>query len=921
VPEVILQTKLNIPPLRPSLVPRPRLIEKLNEGLFAESSVDESHLFNRKLTLISAPAGFGKTTLGSSWIQQLDVSTAWLSLDEGENEPNRFVYYMIAALQEAHGELGQSAISLLQSPQPPPVETLLTLLINDLANMAGRVVLVFDDYHVISELDVHKAITFLLDNQPPQLHLVIIGRSDPVFPLHRLRGSGQMTGIYAHDLRFTDAEAASFLNETMGFNLSLEEVSALEKRTEGWVAGLQLAALSMQDMQDPSEFISIFAGDDRYISDYLIGEVFERQPEQVKDFLLRTTILDRFCAPLCDAILGAEVRGLEMADSVRMPSSQAIIERLDQSNLFIISLDNKREWYRYHHLFADFLLLRLRERPVDEIANLHRRAAAWYSQQGFTEEAILQHLAARDYARAGDLIERVGVRLIVQGQLRKMLDWLAALPEEFLSTRPLLCVCHAWILNVTGQAAAVEPLLQEAERDLAGIEPRQAQHIRGLIDMIRAYRARRQGNLPRSIELLSQASANLSPNDLLVRSTVNLNLGFNYLIMGKLARTERTLQLARKEGQAVDAVYITLIAMAVQANSYVAQAKLHQAIALYEEAIAYGLIRNHGRPFPPAGYAYAGLGQVMYEQNNVDTAEQLLTQAVELGESIADWSMMRRGLLPLAWLKQMAGDPVTAQKLWQQALDVVHQAESERVAAQLQVQWARLKLMQAESDSSALATAAEWAETYRQRQPDASSYQEASAQMTLAQVELAQGQIDQAILRLNRLAESAAAGEQTDNLIKIQTLQAFAYDAKGDGTTALERLGEALIPAAPEGYVRTFVDHGPPMQRLLKEAAIRGLASDFVARLLSSFPAAPQGEISSPQPVSSRDHELLVEPLTERELSMLRLMAAGLSNREIADELYLSVNTIKVYASRIYSKLGTHRRGEAVARAQELGFL
>jgi LuxR family maltose regulon positive regulatory protein len=370
------------------------------------------------------------------------------------------------------------------------------------------------------------------------------------------------------------------------------------------------------------------------------------------------------------------------------------------------------------------------------------------------------------------------------------------------------------------------------------------------------------------------------------------------------------------DGQAAGAVYITLIAMAVQADNYVAQAKLRKAVTLYKEAIAYGLAHNHDRPFPPAGYAYAGLGQVMYEQNELGKAEQLLTQAVQLGERINDWSIMCRGLLPLAWLMQMTGDSAAARALWQQALSVVHQAESERVEAQLEAQWVRFQLVQGISDSSALAKAAEWAATYRNRQPDASSYQEATAQMILAQVELNQGQIDQAIMRLNQLVAPAAAGGQNDNLIKIQTLQAITYDAKGDDVTALERLGDALALAEPEGYVRTFVNHGQPVQRLLQEAAIRGLASDYITRLLSSFPAALQGDTLSSQPVRP-----LVEPLTERELSMLRLMAAGLSNREIAGELYLSVNTIKVYASRIYSKLGVHRRAEAVVRAQELDLI
>ena len=905
--ETLLRTKLFVPPLRPKLVPRPQLIERLNQGL----------QLGHKLTLVSAPAGFGKTTLISSWIRQLDMPEAWLSLDEGDNEPNRFVFYMIAALREAYSELGESAVTLMQSPQPPPTETLLTLLINDLAKLTARVILVLDDYHVIQNLEIHKTITFLLDNQPPRMQLVIISRSDPVFPLHRLRGSGQMIGIYVRDLRFTGTEVASFLNETMGLSLSPEEVATIERRTEGWVAGLQLAALSMQEMPDPSGFVRVFAGDDRYISDYLIGEVFEHQPAQFQEFLLRTAILDRFSASLCDALLGVEGWKTRIDDPGQKLSSRTIIERLDQSNLFIISLDNKRTWYRYHHLFADFLRLRLRERPSTERADLHHRAATWYAQHGFTQEAVHHCLLAEDFTQAADLIERVGVRLIVLGQHGRVLSWLAELPDDLVHRRPLLCVCHAWILTVTGQAAAFETLLRQAEQALPTVEPDSARHIKGLIDMLRAYRARNQGNLSRSIKLLRQASESLSTSDLLVRSTVNLNLGFNYLLKGLLVRATQALEEASQDSLVAGAVYIQLIAMAVLANSYVAQGKLRRAIALYEEAIAYGLTHNHDRPFPPAGYAYAGLGQVMYEQNKLEKAEQLLTKAIELGESIADWSIVRRGLLPLAWLRQMAGNPDAAQELWQQALKVVHEAGSERVEAQLGAHWVRLQLTHALPGSSVMDAARKWARAYQQ-QPDTSSYQEVLPQMTLAQVELAQGRIDQASLRLNRLAERAAAGSQIDNLIKIQTLQAVAHNAKGESSMALKVLDEALVLAAPEGYVRTFVDHGSPMRRLLREAAVRHPASDYVVHLLAAFPAAPQEAIDAPHSAIQRTP---AEPLTEREQSILRLIAAGLSNREIAAELFLSINTIKTYTSRIYGKLDVHRRAEAVDRAHDLGLL
>jgi LuxR family maltose regulon positive regulatory protein len=908
--EVILQTKLHIPSLRPAQIQRKQLLDKLNDRLQTADG-----RFSRKLTLVSAPPGFGKTTLISNWLHQLDLPASWLSLDAGDNEPGRLLYTMIVALQQAQPELGDSALSLLQAPQRPPMETLLTLLINDLANMAGQVIFVLDDYHVIQDLEIHKAITYLLENQPPQLHLVIISRSDPALPLHRLQGSGQMRGVFVRDLRFTDAEAASFLDKTMGLSLSHEETNVLTRRTEGWVAGLQLAALSMQAMPDPGEFVTVFAGDDRYISDYLMGEVLDHQPPHLQEFLLKSAIVDRFCGSLCDALLAAEDQGLADSKTTGGRSSQAIIQRLEQSNLFISNLDNRREWYRYHPLFADFLRQRQKNRPAAQIADLHRRAAAWYNQHGFIEEAIEHYHAIKDFAQVANLIERVAIRLVAQGRPGKVLDWLAGLPDEVIKSRPLLCVSQAWILTISGQTGAAEPLLRQAEQVLATSEPHQAQHASGLIDMVRAYQARRQGNLPGSITLLRQASDNIAVSDLLVRSSVRLNLGFNHQLMGELPQAQEVLQAARFDGQTAGAVYITLIAMAVQGNNDVAQGNLRRAITLYKEAIDYGLARNHGRPFPPAGYAYAGLGQVMYEQNQIEEAEQLLTLAVQLGKSISDWSMVRRGLLPKAWMKAMAGDLTEARKLWQQALDVVQQAGSERLKDRLQAQWVRMQLTCETPDSAALASAAAWAKTYQESRPDVFGFQEAQAQMVLAQVELVQGQIDQAIWRLGRLAEEATASGQNDNLIKMQSLAALAHDANGDGETALEKLGRALALAANGGYVRTFVDYGSPMQRLLQRAAEHGPAADYAARLRSAFPAASQ---PAPHPAGRGEPDPLVDPLTDVELSIVRLMAAGLSNGEIAGELFLSVNTVKVYASRLYAKLGVHRRGEAAAVAREL---
>jgi LuxR family maltose regulon positive regulatory protein len=416
----------------------------------------------------------------------------------------------------------------------------------------------------------------------------------------------------------------------------------------------------------------------------------------------------------------------------------------------------------------------------------------------------------------------------------------------------------------------------------------------------------------------------LAPDNLWVRSTVNLNLGFNYLLTGQLARAEGALQAARADAEASGAAYVRLIAMAIQANTYLAQGRLKQARRLFEEAIAAGLAQNRGRPYPPAGYAYAGLGQLLYELDDMEAAESHLSQAIELGELMADWSMIRRGLLPLAWLKQQRGEDAEAQALWGRALNVVRQAESKRVEAQLMTHQVRLWLAQmaaSPGNPSTLAAAEEWAETYRQSQPDPGSYPQALAQMTLAWVELAQGRPDQALACLEPLAEAAAAGGWIDNLIKILALQALAQAAQGDWKSALDTLKRAFDLAIPEGYVRTFIDYGPPMRQLLQHAAMRGLAADCVSKLLAACSAEEPGDTPSPPPLSTLAPQPLVEPLTERELTILRLMAANLSHREIADELYLSVNTVKWYSTHIYSKLGVHRRADAVARAQALNIV
>ena len=900
----LLTTKLYAPPTRPGLVPRPRLIEQLDAG------------HHHKLTLVSAPAGFGKTTLVSDWLHRKggvtpSLHVAWLSLDEGDNDAARFLTYVVAALQTIESGLGATTVSLLQSPQaaatPPPLENIVTLLINDLAALPVQVTLVLDDYHIIANLEIHKALAFLLDNSPPQLHLVIISREDPVLPLHRLRAQGQVTEIHARDLRFTRDEAALFLSQTMGLDLTESDVSALEQRTEGWIVGLQLAALSMQDVPNARGFIEAFAGDDRYVVDYLIAEVLDSQPADVQSFLLKTSILDRLTAPLCNAVLQDE-----------QTNSRDALARLEQANLFLVPLDNRREWYRYHRLFGDLLRYRLRERAGDEgIKRLHQRAAAWYIENDFPDEAIHHSLAAEDFAQATDLVDSICADLVEQSQFHKLLSLVAALPDDLVRTRPHLCVHHAWVLGTAGELDAVALRLEDAERALSTVPPASARVIRGQIATLRAYDARHRRDLATAVELLQQALQYLPPDSLRARIMANGNLGVNYLTLGKLDLARKALETAQTEGRAIGKTWTWIVHAATTylADTYVIGGQLGQAAQLYREAIAQGTDTSSGRLLPIAGHACAGLGRVLYERGEIDKARRHFRQAIELSRVIGFWGSVLKALIPLAWLEQMQGNSAVAQALLQQALDLAKQVRHSWINgwldAYLAVYQTRVWLAQ---ETPNLAAVVRWAEMYQQSEPDVTSYAEEFAQLTLARVELALGQPDQALARLGLLAEAAADGGRDDSLIKILVLQALALQtpaqaAQGAGGRAADILSRALDLGTPEGYCRTFLDEGPAMVQLLRQSR-----HPYAIHLLRDTEITTRKDAATPP-------SLALEALNEREIQVLRLFAAGLSNAEIAREMFISVNTVKWYAKRIYRKLSVNRRAQAIARARELDLI
>jgi LuxR family transcriptional regulator, maltose regulon positive regulatory protein len=880
----ILATKLYIPPPRPKVVFRSRLIERLNEGL------------HRKLTLISAPAGFGKTTLVSEWVAGCEQPVAWLSLDEGDNDPRRFLAYLIAALQTIAANIGEGVVSLLQSPQPPPTESILTALLNEITTVPNNFTLVLDDYHVIDARPLDDALTFLLEHLPPQMHLVIATREDPDLPLARLRVGSQLTELRVADLRFIPSEAAEFLNQVMSLNLSAEEIAALETRTEGWIAGLQLAAISMQGHQDVTSFIKSFTGSHRFVMDYLVQEVLQQQSESVQTFLLRTSILDRMCSPLCDAVL---------LDS--SASGQEVLEYLEHANLFIVPLDNERRWYRYHHLFADLLRQRLHQSlpssTGDEgrgVAELHRRASIWYEDNGLEIEAFHHAAAANDVHHAERLIEGKGMPLHFRGTVTPVLNWLKSLPTTVLDDHPSLWTTYASVLLVTGQVTSVEQTLHSAERALQDAEPDdKTRDLIGRIAAIRATLAATLNQVETIIEQSRRALEFLSPNNLAFRTSTIWKLGYAYHLQGDRAAASQAYTEVISIGKASGNVVFTL--MATIGLGMLQEADNHLDLA--EQAYRSVLQLFGDQPLPFASEAYLGLARICYEWNDLDVAEQHGQQSVQLARQIENNDRFVSGEVFLARLKLARGDVTGAAAMLAKAEQSVRQHNfvhrmPEVAAAQV------LTLLR----QGNLAAATKLAQSHE-------------LPMSQARVHLAQGDTSTALAVLELLRRQAEAKGWEDERLKVMVLQAVVHHAHGEKDKAVQLLGDALALAEPGGFIRLFVDEDPPMAHLLSEAAAHGIMPDYTGKLLAVFETQKQksedkSSLSHPPPAQP-----VIEPLSQRELEVLRLIAQGLSNGEISERLFLALTTVKGHNQKIFGKLQVQRRTEAVARARELGLL
>jgi LuxR family maltose regulon positive regulatory protein len=896
----MLTTKLYIPPSRAIVVHRPRLIERLNTGLHS------------KLTLISAPAGFGKTTLVGEWLAASKRPTAWLSLDAGDNDPTRFLTYLVAALQTLAPHIGASVLGGLQSPQPAAPDALLTALVNDIAALPDGCILVLDDYHVINARPIDQALTFLLERLPPQMHLVIVTREDPRLPLARLRARGQLSELRVADLRFTTDEAAGFLNQVMGLSLSTEDIAALETRTEGWIAGLQLAAISLQGHRDTSSFIQSFTGSHRFVMDYLLEEVLHRQPDHIQQFLLRTSILDRMCGPLCDTILERqkvkskrqkEPQATDLPFTFYLLPSQQVLEHLDRSNLFLVPLDDERRWYRYHHLFADLLRQRLRqsiaaspEDAAERIAELHRRASVWYEDNRLEVEAFQHATAAHDVERAERLIEGNGMPLHFRGAVAPVLNWLKTTPPSVLDARPSLWTTYASVLLVTGQTPKVEQTLQSAEAALQGAERNdKTRDLIGRVAAIRATLAATLNQVESVIDQSRRALEYLHPNNLAFRTSTMWKLGYAYYLQGDRAAASQAYTEVISIGQATGNVIFTLMAMIGLGVLQEADNQLHLAAQTYRHALQL----MGATPPPAAGEAYLGMARISYEWNDLDAAHQYVQQSLDLARQIENTDRVVAAEVFLTRLQLAQGDVAdAATRVAQVAAFVRRHAFTQRMP---EVAAAQALVLLRQGNLSAAAQAAHTHDI----------------PLSQARVYLAQGDPAAALAVLEPARRQMEAKGWEDERLKVMLLQALAFQAHGQQDQAVQLLGDALAPAQLGGFIRSFVDEGKPMAQLLAQAAARGMMPGYIGALLAACDADAQQRSDTAAP---RDQPL-VEPLSLRELEILQLIAQGLSNQAISERLFLALSTVKGHNQRIFDKLQVQRRTEAIARARELGLL
>lgn len=902
----LLSSKVRIPPLQQELVPRPRLIERINYGA------------TRKLTVVSAPAGFGKTTLLSSWAASQPGAVAWLSLDAGDNDPGRFLSYLIRALAQVVPALLTAGAEAVQMAEAAQTEAILTSVLNQIAQTLTdavppkSVVLVLDDYHVLEHPRVHDTVQFLLNNLPAQCHLIITSRADPPFSLSRLRAQRQLVELRMDDLRFTHDEAEKFLGQLMGLSLSDEHIRTLEQRTEGWIAALQLAAISMQGRADPAGFVMSFAGSHRFVLDFLADEVYHRQPEPLRTFLLQTSILDRLSAGLCNAVAGRS-------------DSQEMLEAVERANLFLLPLDDKRSWFRYHNLFADLLRYRLERTYPDLKPQLHQRAARWYAENGRTYEAVGHALAAKDFDLTARLVADTDpTALAMRGQVSTLLGWLDALPEAIIRSNPRLSIAYAWSHFVTVDLEGIEKHVQDAletmevsvaafdDRTYASMNPQQRSWL-GEIAALEAFVAVNRERPQEALQLAEVALRYTPQTQIAVQAALWAALGDAYRDTDRLPEAETAYRRVAGLSRQLGAEAGSMVALTDLARLRVSQGRLREARDQFDEVLRWA----EGRLLPqyPIGQAHVGIGDLYREWNDLEKAEYHLQQGISQCEAGGYTRYAILGYLTLARLHHARRDATGRDLALVKAERLSQRLAMPSLANQIADQQLRFRIHEQKPGGAPPAIPPAGLDAASR-----GSSLEFHA-LTLARAQLAAASrpaecqaLPQVTTLLARLLDQAAQAGRTHSVIEINMLQALAFQAMGRRSAALESIKQALDLAETEGFQRIFIDEGAPMLSLLRAAAAEGIRPAYVSRLLTAL----EQEAPIAQPAAAA---CLREPLTEREIQILRLLAAGLSYQEITEAAIVSMSTVKTHVHHIYDKLGVANRTQALALARDLGVL
>lgn len=893
----LLRTKLFVPPLRPDSVPRPRLTRCMIEG------------FRTRLVLISAPAGFGKTTLLCESLAKTDHPFAWISLDDADNDPVRFWTYFIAAFQTVYPNVGRISIRSLQSTQLPQIEPILTTLINEVADIPQDIVIVLDDYHIIVNQSIHDTMSFFIDHLPPQIHLAIATRVDPPLPLTRLRGRSQLYELRTADLRFTPDETEVFFNETMRLNLPDESVAALEHRTEGWIASLQMAAISMRDRNDTSNFVQAFSGTHHYIMDYLTEEVLQRQEEDVQSFLLYTSVLDRMTSPLCNALTGKD-------------DGEQKLAQIEAANLFLVPLDEDRKWFRYHQLFADLLRSRLSRYQPDLLLRLYRRASNWFEDEDLLTEAVHYALMAEDYERAANLTESIAMSMISESRHTALKGWLMKLPRDLIINRPWLCVSLASIHLIAGDFDEVEPLLETAENMLSareGLQPSatgtESNFILNHIIALRTTSALLHWEVTRTVDLCHEALSNLPNDQQTTRCLLTFNLGSAYWIKGELGIARRYLEESINLSRSTGNFFIALVALGHLADIQAKQGFLRQAAETNKRAIRLGTEWGGGEPLPATGYAFISLAHVLYEWNKIEEAMSHMIRGIELSGKGTESTIAVMAFPGLALLNQLENKTAEVSEALDRAGRIVSASNNTMISGIAEAWLAKLALARGETH-----IAERWAALPENTDLNLNEVPDAWSEfryLTLVRLHIVRGMSEGIPDCLDKLRQKAEADGRIGSVIEALILQSLVFQMMDRSEESLVSFERALRLTEPEGYIRIFIDEGKPVDALLREAASRGICPDYVEKLLRAF-ELPE---SSADQGGEYTEIHLSHPLTTRELEVLKLMSEGSSSREIASELFVSVDTVKKHIKNIYAKLDVHKQTMAVTRARELGLV